>query len=233
MKHVAIICSIAIASCVSLSRADEKPFGQLERMGYQVYTDVGSNVCTLDLYDREHAQKTAEERALKKDYPELFATKAVIAYWGAENCSPCRRQKAMLKSHVGTYNIVFYDVTKRRDAKLLTMLGHDKMVPQILIIEQGKKTAAFRGFTPWDRIKLKANKARKDKPIQFQRLNDRERGDLLKKLRDRTGDRWDNLRELLGGLRNTATEWVDITVAWVIENGDTIIRVVMLLFTLV
>lgn len=236
MKHVAIICVIAIASCVSLSWADERQPDELETVVQEGDFSHGPNVQQIvegiKLYDRIGAARSAAERKLRADHPELFSTAAVIAYWGSPSCRPCIPQKRILKAHVDKYNIVFYDTSKVKDAELLILFGHDLASPQILILEQGKITAKFRGYTPWKKIKPRAKKARKPDP----EINGRDRlfdGKILKKLRDRLKDRnRQGLLDRLEGLRETLLGWWDTASAWVTKYWDEIVRIAIILFML-
>lgn len=253
MKNVAIICAVAIAVGINLSKADERGPGPMGPCNGVVDTDYRQHVGAFDtvqdikLYDVDAAERTADEqrkaREFKAAHPELFSTKAIIAYWGSENCAPCIPQKRILKARVASYNIVFYDTGKAKDSKLLQSFGHDTATPQILIIAQGKKTAAFRGYTPWDKIKPKAKAARKTDPeethIDLGRLHiDVIDGEVDINIDDRRdhingrqfGDRFKQFREREQRLQ--VREWFEVISAWVVENWSTIVRVTLLLFML-
>lgn len=184
---------------------------------------------------------------VKRDFPELYSTEAIIAVFGAESCGPCQRTKAQLRPQAGNYNMVFYDVSKdHKHYKLMKdTLKLGSMVPVVAVIEKGKVVKAFHGYTPWVKIKPYAKKAKKaetdpveiwigpltididEDDVSIRVLDAKERREQRRLKRQDEGGR---LRNLFNNER-LQEYWIAIK-TWVVENWATIARVAVMIFML-
>jgi thiol-disulfide isomerase/thioredoxin len=121
------------------------------------------NVPEVDLYKKAEPKPV---HPLKKEFPELFTTEAVVVAFGADWCGWCKAQARDLKGPSFRYNILYVKVDKdgkpTRWGKLADKLELGKSVPVTVVIEKGKVTKTFIGFTPWGEIKPHAQKAKKN-----------------------------------------------------------------------
>lgn len=122
----------------------------------------GDNVPEVDLY-----KKRDRPHPLKKKYPELFSTDAVVVSFGADWCGWCKAQARELKGPSLRFNILYVKVDEdgkpTRWGRLIDKLELGESVPVTVVIEKGKVTKTFIGFTPWAEIKPHAAKAKKNK----------------------------------------------------------------------
>lgn len=126
---------------------------------------VGPRVhAEADLYVKPQPKP---DHPLKKDYPELFATEAVVVTFGADWCAACRRQALELRGPSHRYNILKVAVEdkegkKTKWSKLMDRLELGDTIPVTIVVSKGEALKTFYGFTPWGAIKPLAEKAKKN-----------------------------------------------------------------------
>lgn len=98
---------------------------------------------------------------LRESYPELFPAKAeaVVVTFSTDWCSPCKRQKAILKQYSSKYAILIVDAEEERWRALTRKWELGNAVPVTVVVERGEVAMVFRGLTPWREIEPYAKKA--------------------------------------------------------------------------
>lgn len=122
----------------------------------------------VDLYKKPDPLDESS-RKIKATHPELFATEAVIVIFGADYCVWCKRQALELKGPSINYNVIYYELEKDGEPtkhaalyEALGLTGGESAIPKIVVMEKGKITKTFIGFTDWSDIKPHAEKAKKN-----------------------------------------------------------------------
>jgi hypothetical protein len=229
LNHVAAICAFAIVVCVGVSFSNEREQSRLVGVDEEICVDRRRDVCEVKGFQFEQVD------TVKRDFPELYSTEAVIAVFEAETCQPCKRTKTQLKPHAGSYNMVFYDVSSNPNHYKLMKetLKLGTFVPVVAIIEKGEVKKVFHGYTPWSKVKPYAKKAKKTKVDEvIDVLEDEPIRDSIRNQRLRRQERFEQLREQLGPLGDRINELWIAAKTWVVENWDTILRVAVMLFML-
>lgn len=114
----------------------------------------------VDLFEKPDKPDETTAKVIKA-YPILAKTDAVIVVFGAEWCTACKRQVLELKGPSNRYNVLVYDVEKDGE-ELAELLKIGRSIPVIMVLEKGKPTKTFIGYTPWTQIKPHAKKAVKN-----------------------------------------------------------------------
>jgi glutaredoxin len=102
---------------------------------------------------------------LRKLYPELFpeTAEAVVVSFTTDWCSPCKRQKAILKGQPGYAIVIVNAETEERWRELSKQWKLGSAVPVTVVVENGEVTKKFVGLQPWRNIEPHAKKAKHEK----------------------------------------------------------------------
>lgn len=158
------ISTIAVVAVVlyGLSRVGSADPDRLESM-VEIADQTRSgddSIAGVDLYVKQ------KPHPLKKDYPELFATEAIVLTFSADWCAACRRQALELRGPSEQFNIlrvkVEADNQKTRWSTLMDKLELGETIPVTIVVSKGEVTKTFYGYTPWSQIKPHAGKAKKN-----------------------------------------------------------------------
>lgn len=102
---------------------------------------------------------------LRKRFPEIFETEAVIVTFGADWCAACKRQSRALQGPSERYNVIKVDIEakgkKTKWSALMDQLNLGRMIPVTVVFSKGEILKTFSGYTPWPKIKAYAEKAKK------------------------------------------------------------------------
>jgi len=162
MKN-AILFTIAM---VILGNVPSLTGQEIDRMGAlptPIDTDGGPDLhnAEIDLFETGKEKLTPTQAKILKSYPILGKTDAVVVVFGAEWCTACKRQALELRGPSNRYNVLVYDVEKE-GKELSELLKIGRSIPVVMVLEKGKATKTFIGFTPWVDIKVHAKKAKKN-----------------------------------------------------------------------
>lgn len=161
------ILAIAFATSINVFCFCEKDSYGLERGVFKTVSDdrQNSQVAGADLYVKPHP--------LRKEFPELFATEAVVIAFGADWCTWCKHQAKELQTPSKEYYIFYVHIDETHKGKTIPtrwgrLIDHYKLgfsVPVVAIIEKGEVKKAFLQYTPWSEIKPHAKKAKKNEKV--------------------------------------------------------------------
>lgn len=233
---------------------------RLGRVVDAVDPDGGQNPhqAERDLYVKPKPDVKPDHQ-LKKRYPELFGTEAVVLAFSSQSCAPCRRQKLALLGPSKGYNILKVD--RRDDEGELTRWGElmetwelGTMVPVVVVVENGEVVKKFVGYTSWRKIKphaaaaLKVSDNRADYRRQLVRalkiklrrgeITEAEYRKYCKAAEDsKFMDAFIADIEMEARVAGTFVEdvrvWIRALVQWFIENWDTVLKIFLSLLVMI
>lgn len=220
MRHAFAIFTLTAIGLLGLCCFCQTSPDGLGGMVGQSHSDGGQSghVAEADLYVKP------QPHPLRKDYPELFQSEAVVLCFGSDWCGPCKRQAAALAGPAQRYHILKVRIEEERWRTLWEKLELGGGVPVTVVMERGEVVKTFKGFTPWREIMPHADKAAKP---------EKERD-----LRIRVGlvhiDLTDGVDVSIyrRGQERDLRAWLILVRDWLVENWDVVVKLALSLLLL-
>lgn len=159
-----------------IHEADQSGLGNLRRFSRQttrpnVYV-AGQERPKIRLYYRpDEGRRVGPDNEFRNHYPEIFAARAAVIIFGADWCHWCKEQAKELTEPSHRYNIIYAKIDDEKGqptrwGKLLDTWALGDSVPVTVLVENGKVTRTWKGYTAWPQLELAIEKAKKNENEQ-------------------------------------------------------------------
>lgn len=168
-SHAFFVCAFVAAIAVNvLCVCGQYPNGLEGTMEVPPPSPRRDFPAEVDIYKKPTPKP---EHPLKKEFPELFTTEAIVVTFSADWCVACRRQAIELRGPSERFNILRVKIEEENEkgetvpsrwGRLMDRLELGESIPVTIVVAKGEVLKTFYNYTPWATIRPHAEKAKKN-----------------------------------------------------------------------